>query len=241
MSLSSGVPTPSPTWVFPAGQVSAARRELLFVANPGEIPAEVDVEIRPENPDLAPEPFELTVQAHRHVVLDLAGEARMQELVAQSAVFSIIVQTADGTSVAAERVVWVPPGQTTPGVGASTGSALAGTTLVADMGGAQPGSLLTVFNPSSDSVAQVEIRILANGRLSEPVGDAGIEIPPGRRVSLPVESLSTGEYAVLLQSNVPVAAERDVVLLVDRYVAGVAVDAPSAQVLDLSLFDDLTG
>ena len=241
MALSTGVPTTAESWIFPAGQISATRGELLVVANPGDLPAEVDVEIRPEKADLAPEPFELTVQPHRHVTLNLATEERMQELLAQAASFSIIVRTADGTAVAAERIAWVPPGQPGVGVATSTGTAIAGTTLVADLTGAQPGSLLTVFNPSTESVAQVEIQILANGAVTTPLGDDEIQIQPGRRFSIPVESLATGEYAVVLRSSVPVTAERDVVLPVDRYLAGAAVDASSAQLLDLSFFDDVGG
>jgi hypothetical protein len=239
LALSTGVPTTSSSWVFPAGELGATRREALVVANPGDLPAEVDVEIRPEAGTLTAEPFELTVQPHRHVLLDLAAEERMQQLLAEQASFSIVVRTADGTSVAAERLVWVTPGQ--PGAGAATspGIALAGTTLVADMAGAQPGSLLTLFNPSADSVAQVGVSILADGAPRPPVGDDEIEIQPGQRLTIPVEDLATGDFAVLLRSTTPVMAERDVVLAVDRYLAPAVVDAPSAQVIDLTVFGDV--
>lgn len=237
VALSTGIPALSGTWVFPAGNVNSARREALVVANPGELPAEVDVEIRPEDSELSTEPFELTVQPRRHVLLDLAAEERMNELLSQNAAYSIIVRTADGTSVAAERVLRVPPDQ--PGAGAATGdgSAIAGNKLVAEMSGAQPGSLLTLFNPSEDSVAQVKVSIIANGQLIDPLGATDIAIQPGRRVTLPVESLATGTFAVLLESTTPVMAERDVILPVDRYLAMAPVDAASARVVDLSVFD----
>src|SRR5690606_27871785 len=71
LALSTGVSGATSSWVFPAGAVSDSRREALVVANPGDVPAEVYVEIRPESSDLSTEPFELTVQPHRHVLLNL--------------------------------------------------------------------------------------------------------------------------------------------------------------------------
>jgi Family of unknown function (DUF5719) len=256
IALSSGVPTPAEAWAFPAGGMSPTRLEQLVVYNPGDIPAEVDVEVHPDitGADLAEavgnEPFEITVQPHRHVLLDLAAESRMRPLIESSVPYSLIVRSADGTHISAERLVWGVAGQPGGGIATSTGSALAGVRLVADMAGAEAGSTLVLMNPSSETIARVQLSILdavadpttaaVTGGRHDPVGAKTFDIEPGARRVIKAEELGTGAYAVLVESNVPLIGERDVVIGTERYIAVAVPDAAGAEPAQLSLFGDLT-
>lgn len=240
VALSSGVPAPSETWTFAAGGLGPTRREQLFVANPGTVPSEVDVEVRPMSDELAPEPFQLTVQPGSHVLLDLAAEERLASFVTDGQAYTLIVRTADGTKVAAERVVSVAPGQFGAGLATGTGAALAGLRLTADMSGAQTGSELVLFNPSSETIARVRLSVVGGGRSEEPLGAEEIEIEPGSGQVIAITDLSADPVAVVvMESNVPIIAERDVVGPTDRWSAMAVPDLATASIARQSLFADL--
>jgi hypothetical protein len=252
VALSSGVAEPAEAWAFPAGGLSAVRHEQLVVYNAGDAVADVDVEVRPAGPvEAASEPFELTVQPHRHVLLDLSGEERMQTLLTDATPYSLVVRSADGTRISAERLIWVAPGQPGAGVATSTGSALAGLRLVADMAGAQPGSSLVLMNPSTETIARVRLSIIESvtdpttsavtSRLRDPVGPETVDLEPGQSRSIAIEDLGTGEITVLVDSNVPIIGERDVVIAGERFTAVAVPDASSASLALFSLFDDIGG
>lgn len=240
VALSSGAPAAAPAWVFPVGTVSASRREVLVVANSGELPAEIDVEVRPASAEVGPEPFALTVQPNRHVVLDLAAEERLAELVEQGVPYTLVVRTADGTDVTVERAVWATPGTPGGGVSATVGTAVAGLRLAADMIAAEAGSALVVFNPSTETVARVELSIIGGGQERQPIGPSSFDIGPGASRSIPIEQLGTGDVVAVLTSNVPIVAERDLVEGAERSLALAVPDATSVSMLDLSLFSDIT-
>ena len=190
--------------------------------------------------ELAPEPFQLTVQPGSHVLLDLAAEERLASFVTDGQAYTLIVRTADGTKVAAERVVSVAPGQFGAGLATGTGAALAGLRLTADMSGAQTGSELVLFNPSSETIARVRLSVVGGGRSEEPLGAEEIEIEPGSGQVIAITDLSADPVAVVvMESNVPIIAERDVVGPTDRWSAMAVPDLATASIARQSLFADL--
>jgi hypothetical protein len=235
--LSGGVPAPAESWVFPAGTLSATRREILAVYNPNDVAADLDVEVRPgPGASVATEPFQITVQPHRHARLDLSTEDRMKDFVAQSLPYTLVVRSADGTPISAERLVTVEPGTAGGGVGSGTGSALASQQVLADLTGAQAGSVLVLSNPSPDSVASVELRVLSGGT-RQPAATASVDLEPGERRAIPVEQLGAGP--VLASSNVPVVAAAEVVVGADRADTVGIPDAATASIAEPPLFDAL--
>jgi hypothetical protein len=243
LALSSGVATAAEGWSFPVGGLSPTRSEVVVVYNPGDVAAEVDVEVRPAVSDAAVagvEPFELTIQPHRHELLDLTNEERLQEMRAVGTPYSLIVRSADGTRVSAERLAWVTPGQPGAGVATSTGTAVAGLRLVADMAGAEAGSSLVLVNPSTETIARVELTILdpTSASVTEPVGASSYELEPGARRVIDIQDLATGSFVVLVDSNVPIVGEREVIIAGDRYEAIAVPAADGAIVAEPSLFAD---
>ncbi|HEX7094824.1 MAG TPA: DUF5719 family protein, partial [Acidimicrobiales bacterium] len=254
VALSPGVPASAAAWVFPVGELGPNRRELLVVANQGELPADVDVEVRPLVDDMAPEPFELTVQPNRHVALDLWSEIAQRQAmsapptsepqpptIAQPVPYTLVVRTADGTQVSAERLTWGVPGQPGGGVSVSNGSAVAGTRLVADLTGAEAGSRLVLFNPSTESVARVQLSIIGDGQRREPAAVTTVDVEPGSSRAVPVEQLGSGQLVVIMESSSPVVAERDMVEGTERSIATAVPDADTVSMLDLLVFADLGG
>jgi hypothetical protein len=198
--------------------------------------------VRPMSDELAPEPFELTVQPGSHVLLDLAAEQRLASFVADGQAYTLIVRTADGTKVAVERAVSVLPGQAGAGLATSTGTALAGLRLTADMSGAQVGSELVLFNPSTETIARVRLSLVGSGRREDPLGLEEIELEPGSRRVILIDDLSADPVAVvIMESNVPIIAERDVVGASDRWTAVAVPDLATASIARQSLFTDLGG
>lgn len=245
VALSAGAPAAAPSWVFPVGAISPSRREVLVVANNGTLPSEVDVEVRPTSGDAGAELFAITVQPGRHVTLDLAeelaAEGRLQELAQEGVSYTVVVRTADGTDVTVERAVWETPGVPGGGVSSSVGTAVAGLRLAADMTGAEAGSALVVFNPSTETVARVGVTIVGGGQERAPTGPSTFDIGPGESRSIPVEQLGTGDVVAVLTSNAPIVAERDLVEGTERSLALAIPDATSVSMLDLELFTDLGG
>ncbi len=71
LSVSAGAPQTALQWIFPLGETSPGVTDSYVVYNPNEVSAEVDVEVRLDNPDQngQVEPFELTVPPRQRVVV----------------------------------------------------------------------------------------------------------------------------------------------------------------------------
>jgi hypothetical protein len=234
LGLSSGVAGAAQAWVFPAGRLGGGRQERVVVFNPGSGPAEVDIEVRPEDTALVVEPFQLTVRPGQHSQLDLHAESRLAGLVSSGAPYTLVVRSADDSLIVAERLVTVGPGSTGPGTGVSSGSAVAGTRWFADVADADlAGSAIVVMNPSAKSVSRVRVTVLARGTATVPPKYQEIELQPGARLTVPASELSTGAFTVALDATSGVVVERELVGTSDRAVAIGAVDSASVVPLDL--------
>ena len=229
IAVSSGLGAPAPAWVFAAGRVGNGRQERLVVYNPGNVRAEVDVEVRPQDTDSrAVEPFQLTVQPRQHTQLDLQTAPRLAALVAAGSEFALVVRSVDGSSIVAERQVLVTPGSPGPGVGVSTGTAVAATRLFADVADAdQPSSALVLLNPNVETIARIKLTVIANGAVSSPAKYTSIELAPGARRSISLRELGQGTFTVIVDASSGVVAERELVGANDRSVAPAVPDSAS--------------
>jgi hypothetical protein len=237
IALSAGLGAPAPAWVFAAGQLGNGRQERLVVYNPNDVPAEVDVEVRPQDETVAVEPFQLTVQPRQHTQIDLQAEKRLAALVTAGSEFALVVRSVDGSPIVAERQVLVAPGSPGAGVGLSNGAATAATRLIADVADAdQPGSALVLLNPNVSSIAQVRITVIANGAVTSPAKYSSVELDPGARLAVPLSGLGSGTFTLLIESSSPVVAERELVGAKDRSVAPAVPDSASLAPFDLGGF-----
>jgi hypothetical protein len=237
--VSSGVPGAARVWIFPAGRLGNGREERLVVANLTDVPAEIDVEVRPDDPEMSTEPFEITVRARQHVTIDLAAEPRLASFVERGTRYSIVVRSANGVPVTAERLIAVRVGAAGAGTATSTGAAVAATRLAVDVpAGHATGSELVLLNPSLETIAIVSLSILADGSRSTPARFSGIELQPGGRITVPLSELGSGRFTVFVEATSGIVVERELVVGSDRS-SGVAVaEATSSAPFDL---DALSG
>jgi hypothetical protein len=239
LGLSSGIASAAETWLFPSGKVSTTRSERLVIYNPGDTAADVDVEVHPTSADLAVEPFEVSVRPRQYTAIDLGAEERLAPFVARGEPYSLMVQTADGTRVMAERLVTVAPGAPGAGVAVSAGSAVGAERLVADVNVADPAdteSALVLLNPSSRTIAQVTLSVIAGGVRAPAKVNPAIELPPGARVSVNLAQLGTGPFTVVAEATGLIVGERELVIGTDRAVVPAVPDAATAAVPEVFSF-----
>ncbi|MEQ1786425.1 MAG: DUF5719 family protein, partial [Acidimicrobiales bacterium] len=172
ITLGLGAPVPAEVWIFPDGNVDEGITEQVVVFNPSDDVAEVDVEVRLDDPDVngVPEPFELTVAPNRYAIVKLhevdegAAEGAPRR-VPLGVGHSILVRSLNGVPVAAERVITSSAPNTNLGVSATLGSPVAAPTWFLPGGGVtdERDEYVTVFNLSPDSIARFSITALAAG------------------------------------------------------------------------------
>ena len=99
-------------WVFPDGVVDDGITEQIVVFNPTDEVAEVDVEVRLDDPDTngVPEPFELTIAPNRFSIVDLhepdaEASEDAPERIPDGVGHTVLVRSLNGVAVTAERVV----------------------------------------------------------------------------------------------------------------------------------------
>lgn len=234
LGLSAGLSGPAPAWVFAAGRLGGGRQERVVVYNPNDAPAEVDVEVRPEDTALVVEPFQLTVRPGQHSQLDLHSEPRLAPLATAGAAYSLVVRSADGSGVVAERLVTVAPGS--PGVGTAIdgGAAVAATRWYADVADAdQSSSALVVLNTSARSASRLNLTVIAGGATTAPAKYQNIELQPGARITVPASELGSAAFTVVVTATSGVVVERELVGATDRAHSGGAIDSATVSPLDL--------
>lgn len=234
LALSTGVASAAPAWVFPSGRLSTVRQERIVVYNPNESPAEVDVEVRPQDPGVAVEPFQLTVRPGQHSQVDLRLEGRLKALIDAGTDFTLVVRSADGSSIVAERLVLDDRGSPGVGVATATGSALGATRAWADVAEADLAtSQLVLVNPSATSIAKVRLSILTPAGVVGAAKYASVELQPGDRLAVPLAGLATGPFTVVIEASAPVVAERDLTVKGDRALAAAVPDAGAVSLVEL--------
>jgi len=182
MTLSLGLPTPALEWLFPVGETGPGLTEQMVVFNPSDEVAEVEVEVRIDDPvaNVPPEPFELTVPPGRFSILDLHAEERVPAGVGHA----LIVRSLNAVPITAERVNAATAPATRSGITVSGGSPFGAPTWYFPGGGptAERDEILVLFNLDDDAPVQFSVTGLADGQTIAVQDLQGQTIPAGGRV-----------------------------------------------------------
>lgn len=218
ITLGLGAPTPAETWIFPDGKVDEGITEQIVVYNPTDEVAEVEVEVRLDDPATngVPEPFELTIAPSRFSIVDLnEPDAEVSEDVPKripdGVAHSLIVRSLNGVPVAAERIVTSSEPNSNLGIGATLGSPVAAPTWLFPGGGVsdERDEYLTLFNASPDAIARFSVTALANGQTLAVQDLQDLEIPPGGRRVIHLSAHTDREVLPLrVEADGPIVVER---------------------------------
>lgn len=217
ITLGLGAPTPAETWIFPDGNVDEGITEQVVVYNPSDEVAEVEVEVRLDDPDTngVPEPFELTIPPSRFSIVDLHQpdaevSADTPKRIPDGVAHSLIVRSLNGVPVAAERIVTSSGPNTNLGIGATLGAPVAAPTWLFPGGGVsdERDEYLTLFNASPDDIARFSVTALAGGQTLAVEGLQGLEIPPGGRRVIRLSDHTKREAPLVVEADGPIVVER---------------------------------
>jgi hypothetical protein len=151
------------------------------------------------------DPVALTVPPAGYTQVVMNEEQRLPPGVGHA----VTARSVNGVPVVAERRIIA----TEPRSGASVtlGSPLVATQWLFGSGDASEftAEFLVVLNPSTDSIARLEVVALADGRELTIEGLEDIEVPPSGRVVLDINQyISREDLALLVTSTQPVVVER---------------------------------
>jgi hypothetical protein len=209
LNVTLGSSVSAETWLFPDGVGAEGYGERIVLYNPADAPAEVDVQVVLDDPDVngIAEPFEVTVGPRSYSAVDVLADGRVPAGVGHA----IVVRVRNDLPVVAQRVVTGTGDAVQPGLGYTMGSPLVATRWLVPVAFAEglSGAALIVLNPSSTEPARFSVEAVADGATSTPDGFDGIELGPGERriIDLGVEGLGLGQLALDLVGDGPVVAE----------------------------------
>lgn len=194
-----GATGPWDTWVFPVGTGGQGPPPVFAVMNMSERAAEVDVEIRPDDPErlFDVEPFALTLDPDRYATVDLGAES---ERIPDDTTFGAMVLVRNTVPVVAEQ--WA--------VGETLVSIVPGIAIQATRWTVpavpDAGTGLGIVNVSAESIALVTVSEWTVQGWS-PVDDlADLEIGPGRRLLIRPDDLPPRSLRV--DASAPVVVGR---------------------------------
>jgi hypothetical protein len=247
ITLGLGAPELAEVWVFPAGRLGEGATEQAVVFNPTNEVAEVEVEVRLDDPETngVPEPFEVTVAPHRYEIVDLhEPDLEVTETtprrVPDGVDHSIIVRSLNGVPVAVEKVLTRSEPQANLGVSATLGAPLAAPTWILAAGGVseERRETVSVYNPSDHS-ARISVHALDDGRTLEIESLQDLEIAPGgfRRINVN-DHVDIENLALVITADGPVSVERGLFRIDGR---GIAQSMGIPIAVDTLVFDPLEG
>lgn len=211
LTVTLGVPRPSPTWLFPFGAKEDGVHERFVIYNPGTEEVEVDVAVRLVDPARNGEldPFLVTIAARSFQVLDLDDEDRVPPDVDHATV----VTSRRGEPIVVERLLATEDPFASTGTAASTGVPLVAPRWVFASGSSRRRRVaerIAVQNPSGRPVrVRVEAFATGDGSLEPIEGLSPVTIGPYGHVQLRLSSASAApNLSVLVSADGPVAAER---------------------------------
>ncbi|MCY3863068.1 MAG: DUF5719 family protein [bacterium] len=218
-----GVPATRTQWVFPTGPADEGAAEHIILYNPTDREAAADVRIRLDPSEIgdALPPFELRVPAQQRVALVFGSQGSYPlpsapfaygagESLAEGVGFWAAVQVYNGVPIVAERVVAGSAASSPAGVAATVGTPVhARSHLIAWNGAGDADVALVVVNASPDSIAQVTVSKVADGRLTPIAQLNPREVSPHSRLVVPVDRLTEGgSFALLVEASQPVVVSR---------------------------------
>ncbi len=212
--FTSGVAAPAtaPVWFFPDGRRVPQVSERVIVFNPGDEVAEIDIEVRPESAE-GDEPDDalatvvpLSVAPFSAGQYDITGDVGVVD-----GLHSILVTSANGVPVVAERVMNLVADEGTRGVSSLLGSRVAATRWLLAAGGTSDTVVeeVTVLN-TGDQPASVRVsRLDADGFVE--VGDA-LEVAAGGVAQLRVnDEITETPMTLLVEADGPIVVERGLI------------------------------
>jgi hypothetical protein len=227
ITLGLGAPTPAEVWMYPDGIVDEGVTEQVVVYNSSEEVAEVDVEVRLDDPDTndVPEPFELTIAPNRFAIVNLhepdpEASEDVPPRIPPGVGHSIIVRSLNGVAITSERVMTMSEPNETLGVSSTLGAPLAAPTWYFPGGGVTEDreEWITIFNASPDTVGHVDVTAVSGGESVALPNLQDIEIPAGgrrtMRLSNHVEDLE--DLFVTVSADGPVVVERGLYAVAGR-------------------------
>lgn len=210
LTLGLGAPTPALTWMYPVGETGPGLGEQVVVFNPGEKVAEVEVEVRLDDPTTnePPEPFELTVAPRRFSIVNVHDEARVPQGVGHA----LIVRSLNGVPITAERVNSAADPAPRRGMSAITGSPLGAPTWYFPGGGpvqSERDQYLVLLNASDTEPVTFRITGFSKGQTIAIQGLQDGSIPAGGRVVIRLgDHVDREDLPVMVAADGPIVAER---------------------------------
>jgi len=219
LTLGLGAPTAAETWMFPDGEVGSGRSEQIVVFNPTDEVAEVEVEVRLDDPESneVPEPYELTIppSGFSIVGLDQPDEGAPEgapRRVPDDVPFSVFVRSLNQVPVTAERVTTLQEPSRTLGIGATLGSPLAAPTWFFPGGGAteERHERLIVLNADDEQAVTFSVTAYLDGEQVPIEGLQDLEVPAGGRRAVRLRDHIEAREAVptVVVADGPVVVER---------------------------------
>ena len=218
-----GIPEAQTQWVLSGGPVDANVAGYIVLYNPSEQVAAADVKLRSDTSDLGDPtaPFEVSLPPHQQVVLVFGNQGvyplsaapysyRAADSLPEGGGFWASVQVYNGVPIVAERVAAATAATSSAGVAINAGSPVAAERhLIAGNRADGAEVVLTLVNPSPDSIARVTVYEVADGRFT-PISELDPrEVSPHSRLVVPVSQLTDGgSYALLVEASQPVVVSR---------------------------------
>jgi hypothetical protein len=182
------------------------------VYNPGDVQAEVDVEVVVDpSPDpgivTAVEPFRLSIAPRGFGQVALHADERVPAGLGHS----VVVRSQNDVPVVAER--WIRSDDPAPrtGLAATHGSPVIADRWLTAVGGtgADEAEFLVILNPSLDSIARVSIATPTESQLLAVADAQELELAPGGRLRIDLGSLINRDtLPLVVTSSRPVVVER---------------------------------
>lgn len=210
MTLGLGAPTPALTWIYPVGETGPGLGEQVVVFNPGDEVAEVEVEVRLDDPTAnePPEPFELTVAPRRFSIVNVHEEGRVPPGVGHA----LIVRSLNGVPITAERVSSAADPAPRRGMSAITGSPVGAPTWYFPGGGpvqAERDEYLVLFNTNDTDPVPFRVTGFSKGQTIAIQGLQDGSIPAGGRVVIRLgDHIDRDDLPVVITAGGPIVAER---------------------------------
>lgn len=202
--------------VIPSVRTELGLTDRVLVTNPGEVTAEVDLEIITDG-SLALDPVELTIRPGRTAEVIVAAESRL----ASAPEFAVVARSLTGEPVALglERLAALDP-EVVPGTAAMPGLDGAAERWIAPMDGA--GTDLVLVNPSPTAIARADVYVVGpDGRSLLTT----VELGAGRRAT--VDETVLGERPIIVvESSSPIVVGREITGFTSRQMMGAVAASP---------------
>ena len=209
VTVALGAPATASVWTFPDGQANEGLVEAFAVYNPSDAPAEVDIEILLDDPDVngQVDPVPVSVPPLSAVTVVLNDQLRVPPGVAHTTT----VRSVNDTPVVAERLIVGSAPAPRKGVSYTLGSPMAATGWLFPVGAAttEVAEFVVLSNPSPDTIARVGFTVLAQGQELEIDDLQDVEVAPGGRAVVDLgQHLNRADLPLVLTATSPVVAER---------------------------------